>query len=319
MSVYKNQLTKINLISNKELLAFVANENQLKYVDIRENTNLIWLDLDDNLLEDLMLKNNNNTQITQFSITGNPNLTCIEVDAVNFSNTNWTNKDATANYSIDCAPANDDCAKAIPLTFGQLTPGDVNSGNANDNPSCAVGNVITDVWYTVVVPNTGEFSVEGSSLEGTPKFAVYQTCTSLAAIACGTSISLKNLTVGTTFYLRVWVENNAAKSNNNQSNTGLFTLTASESSVLSVNDFTKEKNQLLVYPNPAKSKVSIELLNGLAIEKVEVFSVLGDKVITQKSKNKSIISVDISNLSAGIYFIKANSEKEILSKKLIIN
>lgn len=319
LSVYKNQLTTINLISNTKLIAFIANDNQLKYVDIRENTALFWLDLDDNLLEDLMLKNENNTKITMFSITGNPNLTCIEVDDVSFSASNWTDKDATANYSIDCAPVNDDCSKAFPLTFGQLTPGDVISGTTeNTNPSCAVGNVFTDVWYTVNVPNTGEFSIQGSSPIGTVKFAIYQSCASLSAIACGTSISLKNLEVGTLFYLRVWLETDNAKSTNSLSESGIFTLTANESSVLSVDNFAEEKTELQVYPNPATANISIALSNNTIIQKVEVYSILGEKISTQKSKNKSKITLDVSHLSTGIYFIKAKTDTGILSKKLII-
>ncbi|MFK8060373.1 MAG: T9SS type A sorting domain-containing protein [Polaribacter sp.] len=317
LSCYKNQLSTINLISNKELVTFIANENQLKYVDIRENKNLFWLDVDDNLLEDLMLKNENNSKITTFSITGNPNLTCIEVDDVNFSNTNWTNKDATANYSTDCAPSNDDCAKAIPLTFGQQTPGDINSGNANNNPSCATGTVLADVWFSVVVPQSGEFSVQGTGFGGNLKFAIYQTCASLAPIACGENISLKNLTVGTKFYLKVWLESDSGK-NATKIETGTFTLKAEESSVLSVDNFTADNSQLLVYPNPAKSSISIELSNSLTIVQVEVYSVLGDKIITQKGLNKSKIGIDVSNLSTGIYFIKAKTNNGVLSKKLII-
>lgn len=318
LSCYKNQLTTINLYSNKELLAFIANENQLTNVDIRENTKLFWFDTDDNQLEDLMLKNGNNTKITQFSITGNPNLTCIEVDDVNFSTNNWSAKDNTANYSEDCAPANDDCSKATTLTFNQQTPGDVNSGTANNNPTCAVGNVLADVWYSVVVPDTGEFSIQGATIVGTLKFAVYETCQSLAPIACGTSISLKNLTVGTIFYLKVWIESGSNKSAVNE-NTGLFTLQASESSVLSVDDFTTENIKLLVYPNPAKTKISITSSSKTEIEKVEIYSILGEKIISNKIEESSIVNIDVSNFATGIYFVKAQTtSKELLSKKLVI-
>ena len=321
LSFYKNQITEINVYSNKELKSIVCNDNQLKSIDTRENEDLIWINAENNNLESLNLKNGNNSSILSsfYNTKNNPNLTCIEVDDVTFSNANWANKDDASNYSIDCAPENDDCSKAIPLTFGQLTPGDVISGTTeNNNPSCAVGNVLTDVWYSVTVPQTGEFSIEGSSPIGTVKFAIYQSCASLAAIACGTSISLTNLQVGAKFYLRVWLETDAAKSTNNQSDVGLFTLTASESSVLSTDNFIEEKTELVMFPNPAKSNVSVVLSNNLTIQKVEVYSILGDKIITQKSENKSKITLDVSNLSAGIYFVKVKSEDKIRSKKIII-
>ena len=37
-----------------------------------------------------------------FNATSNPNLNCIEVDDVTAAETNWTNIDATASFSLDC-------------------------------------------------------------------------------------------------------------------------------------------------------------------------------------------------------------------------
>lgn len=317
LSCYKNQLSNTNLYSNKNLLAFIANENQLKAVDIRENKNLFWIDVDDNLLENLTIKNGSNTKITTFSATGNPNLTCIEVDDITFSNTNWTNKDAQSNFSIDCAPANDDCSNAIPLTFGQQTPGDVNSGNANNNPTCATGNVIADVWFSVVVPDTGEFAIQGSSFGGQLKFAIYQSCASVAPIACGTSISLKNLTVGTKFYLKVWLE--GASKNTNQTGSGTFTITAQESSVLSVDDFTQVDVELILYPNPASTFVNIKMSDNSEINNIEINNLIGKRVLFEKTDNDRNLQINISNLSKGVYFIRTKTEHKIISKKLIIN
>ena len=317
LSCYKNQLSNTNLYSNKNLLAFIANENQLKAVDIRENKNLFWIDVDDNLLENLTIKNGNNTKITTFSATGNPNLTCIEVDDITFSNTNWTNKDAQSTFSTDCAPANDDCSNAIPLTFGQQTPGDVNSGNANNNPTCATGNVIADVWFSVVVPDTGEFAIQGSSFGGQLKFAIYQSCASVAPIACGTSISLKNLTIGTKFYLKVWLE--GASKNTNQTDSGTFTITAQESSVLSVDDFTQADVKLMLYPNPASTFINIKMSDNSEINNIEINNLIGKRVLFEKIDNDRNLLINISNLSKGVYFIRTKTEHKIISKKLIIN
>ncbi|PQJ80054.1 T9SS type A sorting domain-containing protein [Polaribacter porphyrae] len=317
LSLYKNQLTDINLQSNKKLQAFIANDNQLKYLDVRENTALFWFDADDNLLEDLMLKNGNNTKITQFSIAGNPNLECVEVDDVNFSNTNWTQKDASAIYNLDCAPANDDCAKAIPLIYNQPTSGDVNSGSANNTPFCAVGNVIADVWYTVVVPETGEFSIEGTTPIGNLKFAVYSSCQANAPLTCGSSISLKNLLVGETFYLKIWVEEASGKSTQNL-NSGIFTIKASESSVLSVQNTTILEPKLKLFPNPTSSHVNIITLNNDVINSVEVYNLLGKKVLSEKVKNTTKTTLSTTQMSQGIYILKVKIEDKIVSKKLII-
>src|SRR5205807_2612299 len=40
-----------------------------------------------------------------FDVTGNPNLTCIQVDDFAWAEANWRNKvDATASFSTDCRP-----------------------------------------------------------------------------------------------------------------------------------------------------------------------------------------------------------------------
>ncbi|WP_397444971.1 leucine-rich repeat protein [Polaribacter sp. R77954] len=319
LQCYKNQITTINLVSNTKLLAFVANENQLQIVDVRANTNLVWLDVDDNDLVSLTVKNHNNTKITQFSATGNSNLTCIEVDDVGYSETNWTQKDVTAIFSADCAPANDDCSFAIPLVFGQETPGDINSGTFTNATDCVAGPIIADVWYTITVPETGEFSIEGGGFGGLLKFAIYESCTSNSALTCGLNISLTNLTPGDVYYLKVWMEGEISnKSAAINSEFGTFTLTANNTSVLSVDSVNEETPILMIFPNPAKEIVSIYLSNNIKIEQVEVYSILGDKVKSEKYIDKSKITFNVSNLSAGIYFIRAKTTKGILSKKLII-
>lgn len=319
LQCYKNQITTINLVSNTKLLAFVANENQLQIVDVRANTNLVWLDVDDNDLVSLTIKNDNNTKITQFSATGNANLTCIEVDEVSYSETNWLQKDATANFSADCAPANDDCSFAIPLVFGQETPGDINSGTFTNATDCVSGPIIADVWYIITVPETGEFSIEGGGFGGLLKFAIYESCASASSISCGLNLSLTNLTPGDVYYLKVWMEGEITnKSVATNQVTGTFTLTANESSVLSIDGFNLENIRLMLFPNPAKENVTISLANNMDIEQAEVYNVLGEKLIIQKRTNTSKVTLDVSNLPTGIYFIKAKTSKGILSEKLII-
>jgi len=311
LQCYKNQLTSINLISNTKLLSFVANENQIKQVDIRVNPNLIWIDVDDNALESLTIKNGNNTKITIFSATGNQNLTCIEVDDVGFSETNWTAKDATATFSTDCAPANDDCSFAIPLVLGQETPGDINSGTFTNATDCVAGTIIADVWYSITVPETGEFSIEGSGFGGLLKFAVYESCASTSSISCGLNISLDNLTPNDVYYLKVWMETTSNKGSQNL-DTGSFTLTASESSVLSV-DEESLNNNFVVYPNPASSIINISI-NNKEIKKVELFSLKGQRIITKK---RDLNTINVSNLPQGIYILKVSDNKKDYIKKII--
>ena len=53
-------------------------------------------------LASLNLKNGNNKILGTVKITGNPLLTCIQVDDVAYAEANWT-KDAGATFSEDCS------------------------------------------------------------------------------------------------------------------------------------------------------------------------------------------------------------------------
>ncbi|MEJ6776227.1 MAG: hypothetical protein QNK85_02750 [Crocinitomicaceae bacterium] len=67
-------------------------------------TALTLLDCSNNQLECLNVKNGNNTSFTLFFYAeGNPSLTCIEVDDVNYSTTNWTNIDSQTSFSTSCS------------------------------------------------------------------------------------------------------------------------------------------------------------------------------------------------------------------------
>jgi hypothetical protein len=59
-------------------------------VDLSNNTNLENVSFVDNLqLENVSIKNGNNQSLQSVQFTQNPNLNCVEVDNVNYSNTNW--------------------------------------------------------------------------------------------------------------------------------------------------------------------------------------------------------------------------------------
>ena len=55
----------------------------------------------------LNLKNGNNTNITDFNSTNNPNLNCIEVDDPTWSTNNWNsgngNIDSSVTFSVNCS------------------------------------------------------------------------------------------------------------------------------------------------------------------------------------------------------------------------
>jgi Leucine-rich repeat (LRR) protein len=99
-----NQLTNLDVSKNTALVTLRCYSNKLTTLDISKNTALTELNCKTNELKSLNLKNGNNTNLTTIDLTINPSLSCIQVDNVAISETNWaTKKDATASFSLDCA------------------------------------------------------------------------------------------------------------------------------------------------------------------------------------------------------------------------
>ncbi|WP_298893797.1 matrixin family metalloprotease [uncultured Psychroserpens sp.] len=121
-----NNLATIDVNFNTSLRVLVAMSNGLTSVNIENITALQFLNLHDNALTSLdftsfpnltglIVSNNNLTSLdirnganalmesnSDFNATGNPNLTCINVDDENFSTTTWENIDTTALFSEHC-------------------------------------------------------------------------------------------------------------------------------------------------------------------------------------------------------------------------
>ena len=72
-------------------------------LDLSNCTNLSGLTIEDTLLDNLNLKNGNNTGITSPILDNNDDLTCIQVDDAVWSTDNWTSVDVWMSFSEDCS------------------------------------------------------------------------------------------------------------------------------------------------------------------------------------------------------------------------
>jgi Leucine-rich repeat (LRR) protein len=100
-----NELTTINVSKNPKLELFDCLNNKITSLDISKNPLITELACENNQLAYLNLKNGANTilDLTYSNFVNNPNLKCIQVDDLDYSNANWSDKkDTTASYNIDC-------------------------------------------------------------------------------------------------------------------------------------------------------------------------------------------------------------------------
>ena len=96
--VTNNQLTSLNTVQNGYLIHFNCNNNLITSLDVLNSPALQSFNCQNNQLTSLDMRNNNNTALTTFNATNNPDLTCIFVDDAAYSTANWTNIDPTATF-----------------------------------------------------------------------------------------------------------------------------------------------------------------------------------------------------------------------------
>jgi len=105
-----------------------------------------------------------------------------------------------------------------------------------------------------------------------------------------------------------------------QVSSGFTTLDSARYSIFVINDLSSKEitklEKLIVYPNPFSSKIWFTGLNQNGIEQVRVLDMLGKELLSIQVDGKT--PLDLSNLSAGVYFIKMQSKegKQIIIKTI---
>ncbi|OIQ21511.1 T9SS type A sorting domain-containing protein [Lacinutrix sp. MedPE-SW] len=249
-------------------------------------------------------------------------------------------------YKSPPAPSNDDCNNPIALTVGQTfednfitattTSATVNSGNSNF-PNCGTlsdfGIYGKDVWFSVVVPASGNFTIE-TRAESTETY-LNDTAMETYTGSCGTStlipfyynipppnngtaycnnqfeiggnpfagISFINKTPGETVIIRVWGW---------AYQFGKFRISAYDSTSLSVDEF--DLNNLSYYPNPVNDVLNIKYNKN--IDNITVHDILGKAIIRKETSNQ-LVSLNLIDIESGIYIVTVQSGNQSTNFKIL--
>ncbi len=84
-----------------------------------------------------------------------------------------------------------------------------------------------------------------------------------------------------------------------------------------INNMVNSNSQLLIYPNPAIESFTIEFSTLQGEAGIEIENTLGQIVYSTKT-NQLKITIDVSDLQSGIYFVRATTSKENSINKLIV-
>ncbi|MDY8138019.1 T9SS type A sorting domain-containing protein [Aquimarina sp. 2201CG5-10] len=97
--LFENNLTTLDLSDMLALEEIDIYSNQITSLDFTQNTVIKKLFIDTNNLRSIDLRNGNNTNITDIDLSNNPNLTCVLVDDVDYSNVNWNTSNVNTFFS----------------------------------------------------------------------------------------------------------------------------------------------------------------------------------------------------------------------------
>ncbi|MDI1254909.1 MAG: T9SS type A sorting domain-containing protein [Flavobacterium sp.] len=250
-----------------------------------------------------------------------------------FTIANTTDSDCTIMSPIQnqvaCPPSNDDCFAPMEVTASGdfatsfISGHNIGATHAPTNeialPTCAAFGFDTyggDVWYSVVVPESGSLTFETQAEDGTTMsdsgMQVFSgTCDALTSLGCSDDdgvgnfslVSLTGLTPGDVLLARVWGYN---------ANVGTFRFGAYDASLLGVSTF--DGATFKAYPNPVTNMLNLSYSKN--ISNVEIFNLLGQQM-TMKTINATQAQVDMSMLSVGTYLVKVTSDNQVKTIKVV--
>ncbi len=100
-------------------------------------------------------------------------------------------------------------------------------------------------------------------------------------------------------------------------NTALFFSECINNSTTSISEIENDDQSFTIFPNPANSFVTVHLNNGTNNAKLNIYNSFGQNIYSTNVVEDE--SIDISNIPAGVYYIRLNNSEKIETKRLILN
>jgi len=105
------------------------------------------------------------------------------------------------------------------------------------------------------------------------------------------------------------------------SNPAIVTNTFNTKFVTLLSTVDNSLGNFIMYPNPSSDNVTFSMENTVeTIKSIAVTDILGKTVMTSNDSNSNEITIDVSNLSRGVYLVEITTESNLkATKKLVIN
>jgi hypothetical protein len=217
--------------------------------------------------------------------------------------------------TLAAPPANDNCSTPVALTLGGTFAQNAIQGTtsgATNTPALVASCLLTptnvggNVWYTAVVPASGNLTIETDAVSGSlltdTVVSVFTDCSSTTSIGCDddtgngnfSKIILTGQTPGATLYISVWKYSTATD--------GTFQISAYDASVtLATSEVKNVKNNIKAYPNPFKDVLNISDISN--VKSISVTDIAGRLV---KTIDNPASALQLGDLNSGMYLVTLN-------------
>ena len=327
-----SELMDLDLTSNPALVVVDVSNNELTSLDVSQNTALEEIFVAGNQLTSLNMQNGNNENLSNFTATNNPDLSCIQVDDVAFAEANFDNVPSGASFSINCdiviivdvtlIPDSNFEQALIDLGIDSdgVINGEVPTADISAITSLDVSNSsITDL--TGIEDFTALTSLNVSSNELT-SLDVTQNTELTSLDVSGNQLTSLNVQNGNNEnFTDFEASNNAdlsciqvddvafAEANFTNVDSGANFSTDCDA-FLSINDF--ELEGVMLFPNPTSSVLNVDLPSNVVLERVTIYNGIG-----QSLGSTELTSINVSGLSNGIYFLEITTDSGRATSRFI--
>lgn len=87
--------------------------------------------------------------------------------------------------------------------------------------------------------------------------------------------------------------------------------------ITDITEQTTDNGQILIYPNPVQKELTV--YSGKAFSQVTIFSSTGKKVAEFRSFSENRKTIPVENYSPGIYLVRIVQDKNIITKKIMVD
>lgn len=248
-----------------------------------------------------------------------------------------TNATCTANGKLDITQEGPADWNVV-ITNSQNA--NINTGNGTLNTANPISlTVPKDVYTVTLTDNSGYQVVKNVQVNGQTPQATASMTTSNTTIEEEQAITVTNTTTNNNPTTQTWdfgdgTSATTATADHTYTNPGVYTITltvtnqdgceATTTQTITVtekvntNIATATKETITIYPNPASTKLNINISQVTAETKLTLTNALGQTVQTQDKLKAGVNTIEVSQVAEGIYLITVNEGKTVLTTQRIV-